>query len=116
MDASPRLLDRFISARLSRFGLTVKEGLLLNGDKLVANSDYRAKLLSFEPKAIGVLLEGVGTYAAAHRAGKEWIAVKAICDFTDGDKGRNVAARQRRAADTAAQAVLHVLEEGGLTL
>ncbi len=115
-DASPRLLDRFISARLAQFGLTIKEGLLLSGDKLVDNIDYREKLLSFAPEAVGGEMEGVGIYAAAHRARKEWIVVKAICDFADGHKRRNKTARQKHAANAAAQAVLHVFEEGGLAL
>ena len=113
-DASPRLLDRFTTARLGQFGLTVKEGLLLSGDKLVDNIDYREKLRSFEPEAIGGEMEGAGIYAAAYRAHIDWILVKAICDFADGNKRRNKAVRQKRAADAAAQAVLHVLEEGGL--
>jgi nucleoside phosphorylase len=111
-DASPRLLDRFISARLARFGITVKEGLLLSGDKLVDNIDYREKLRSLAPEAIGGEMEGAGVYAAAHRTGKEWILVKAICDYADGRKKHNKAARQKLAADAAANAVLHVLEEG----
>lgn len=92
-DASPRLLDRFISARLARFGLTVKPGLLLSGDKLVDNIDYRLTLQSLAPEAIGGEMEGAGIYAAAHRASKEWILVKAVCDFADGNKRRNKTAR-----------------------
>lgn len=111
-DASARLLDRFISARLDRFGITVKEGLLLSGDKLVDNIDYREKLRSFAPEAVGGEMEGAGVYSAAHRTGREWILAKAICDYADGRKRRNKAARQKRAADAAANAVLHVLEEG----
>src|SRR5262249_11235398 len=52
-DASPRLLDRFTSVRLARYGLTARPGLLLSGDKLVDNVDYRDKLRSFAPEAIG---------------------------------------------------------------
>ena len=114
-DASPRLLDRFVSARLAQFGLTVKSGLLLSGDKLVDNIDYRDQLRAFAPEAIGGEMEGAGIYAASYRDGTEWILAKAICDFADGKKRKNKAARQKRAADAAASAVLHVLEEGGLT-
>ena len=114
IEASPRLLDRFRGARLHGAGIQAKEGIFLSGTKLIDNVDYRNELLSLEPEAIGGEMEGAGLWAAAARRHVDWIIAKAVCDFADGRKKVNKAARQKMAARNAALAVIHVLQGGGL--
>jgi hypothetical protein len=61
-------------------------------------------------------MEGAGLYAAARDAKVDWILVKAICDWADGNKGADKDARQATAARNAAQFVLHTLKTVGLKL
>ncbi|MBV9228476.1 MAG: hypothetical protein JOZ18_04110 [Chloroflexi bacterium] len=111
--ASPRLLDRFHTGVLGWSGQKVEFGLVLSGDKLVDGMDFRNQLLRFAPDAIGGEMEGTGLYAAAQRKKVDWILVKAICDWADGNKGYNKRARQQQAAENAVSFVLHVLRQGG---
>jgi nucleoside phosphorylase len=129
--ASAKLLDRFKSASLDwpgrrgRWSKQVFFGTLLSGETLVDNVDYREQLRALEPEAIGGEMEGVGLYAAAQNAKVDWIIVKAICDWADGNKsaemtvvsgngkGRTKSLKdqnQRRAANNAAQFTLYVLD------
>lgn len=61
-------------------------GLLLTGNKLINDPKFKAKLWSRFPDAIGAEMEGTGVYSAADSKDKEWIIIKAICDWGDGDK------------------------------
>lgn len=112
-DASPRLLSRFRAARLHTFGLSVREGILLSGAKLVDNVDYREELRALCVEAIGGEMEGFGVYSAAARFNVDWIIVKAISDWADGKKRSRKQQRQDLAARNAALAVLRTLERGG---
>jgi nucleoside phosphorylase len=112
--APSRLLDRFRDGELSWGGPKVEFGLVLSGDKLVDNIDFREQLREFELEAIGGEMEGGGLYSAAHRRKIDWIVVKAICDWADGEKHRNKRQRQEKAARSAANFTLHVIEQGGL--
>jgi nucleoside phosphorylase len=51
--ASTRLLDRFRASIFDWTGPGVHFGLILSGDKLIDNKDFRDKLLRIEPEAIG---------------------------------------------------------------
>lgn len=106
---SPVLINRMRSAELSWLGAPVRFGLLLSGEKLVDNQDFRAQLQGFEPEAVGGEMEGAGLYLACHNT-VESILVKAICDWADGSKSQDKAARQRKAASNAAEFVLHALQ------
>src|SRR5947209_13837156 len=105
------LLDRFGASIFDWKGPKVHFGLILSGDKLINNKDYRDKLLGIESEAIGGEMEGTGVYAAAYRNKVDWILVKAICDWADGNKDD---AYQQLAAENAARFILHVLEQRGL--
>jgi nucleoside phosphorylase len=111
--ASVRLVDRFTAGKKDWHKAEVSIGLIVSGDKLVDNLEFRQQLLQFEPEAIGGEMEGAGLYSAAERARAHWILVKAICDWADGHKGRNKKQRQKLAAANAAQFVLHVISQGG---
>jgi len=130
--ASAKLLDRFRSGSLdwpSQRGCSRKHvhfGTILSGETLVDNIDYRKQLCAFEPEAIGGEMEGIGLYTAAQNAKVDWIIVKGICDWADGNKsdekmvssGNSKNSRknrkdhnQKRAAKNAAQLTLHVLDK-----
>ena len=111
--ASARLVDKFQSGQLDWKGARIKFGLLLSGENLVDSIDFRNQLLKLEPEAIGGEMEGAGLYSAAQRAQKDWIIVKAICDWADGQKSIDKKRRQKRAAQNAVKFVIHVLGQGG---
>lgn len=106
---SERLLDRFRSAELDWKGAPTHFGLVLSGEKLINDPDFRNWLIETEPEAIGGEMEGAGLYTAARNAKVDWILVKAVCDWADGKKDD---AGQVFAANNAAQFVLHVLQLG----
>lgn len=112
-DASPGLIARFQMARLHTHGLTVHEGTILSGSKLIDNLDYRDQISSLCRDAIGGEMEAFGVYSAAARAHVDWIIVKAVCDWADGHKRARKAYRQGLAAQNAALAVLRTIERGG---
>ncbi len=111
--ASTRLLDHFQGGLLDWQGANVDFGLILSGDKLVDQQDFRDQLRNFAPEALGGEMEGTGLYSAAHRRKVDWILIKAICDWADGNKGQDKRSRQQLAAENAARFTLHVLKQGG---
>ena len=77
-------------------------GLILSGEKLVDNRDFKKDLFDLHPNAIGGEMEAYGVYAACASKGiSEWIIVKGICDWADGNKSRNKKANQMIAAEAA---------------
>lgn len=86
-------------------------GEILSGEKLVDNKEFREKLAEKYPMAIGGEMEGYGIYAAAeHHNVREWIVIKAICDFAE-NKEENKHTNQQIAADSACSCVKSVLSE-----
>jgi nucleoside phosphorylase len=114
--ASSSLISRFRSADIywddSKF--KVHSGLILSGEKLVDNIDFRDQLREFEPEAIGGEMEGAGLYAACEDARVDWILVKSVCDWADGRKAQDKEARQHIAAHNAAVFVLYILQHAPL--
>ena len=108
--SAERLLDRFRSADNDWQGVQTHFGLILSGEKVVNDLDFRDWLLKTEPEAIGGEMEGAGLYAAARGAKVDWILVKAICDWADGEKNDEA---HLLAAHNAAQFVLYALSLGG---
>jgi nucleoside phosphorylase len=111
---SPWLLDACKNADLHWPGATVRFGCILTGEKLVDHLDLRAQLRAFEPEALGGEMEGAGLYTACQDAKVDWLLVKAICDWADGDKETDRQPRQQLAARNAAEFVLHVLQQVSL--
>ncbi len=112
--ASNMLLQRCHAAVVSWRGASVSFALVLSGDKLVDNVGYRQQLIQLAPEAKGGEMEGTGLYAAAHNAAKDWIVIKAICDWADGAKRDHKSERQSQAAQAAADFTAHVVSCGGL--
>jgi nucleoside phosphorylase/tetratricopeptide (TPR) repeat protein len=112
--ASTRLVNYLQSAEVDWDGAEVRIGLVLTGEKLVDNLDYREQLKTLEREAIGGEMEGAGLYVACQNAKVDWILVKAICDWADGNKAHDKDTRQRQAAQNAAAFVLHALQHAPL--
>ncbi|MBF0416379.1 MAG: hypothetical protein HQL79_11500 [Magnetococcales bacterium] len=113
--ASTTLLSRFRASSAGWRGPKVEFGLVLSGEKLVDNIDYRDKLIAIAPEAIGGEMEGVGLYTAAVDRKKDWILVKAVCDWADGEKRLKKRERQEKAAQAAAEFVFQTVKLGGLS-
>ncbi len=113
VSSSPKLIDRFRSGSLDWAGPQVHFGLVLSGEKLIDNQEFRGRLLELEPEAIGGEMEGAGLYAAAHRSKTDWLLIKSICDWADGRKSYQKDKRQQQAATTTARFIYHVLGQGG---
>lgn len=116
--ASPKLLNRLRDGAMdwkrANEVAKIRFGLVLSGAKLVDNLDYREKLQAFAPEAIGGEMEGAGVYAAAQSNKVDWILVKAICDWADGNKSHNKDDNQELAALNAARFIVSVIKLGGL--
>lgn len=85
-------------------------GPILSGEKLIDNPDFKSGLFEKHPNAIGGEMEGVGVAACAEREKCEWIVVKAICDWANGEKTNN---HHGFAAASAVSFVQHVLSKPG---
>jgi nucleoside phosphorylase len=109
-DASSQLVNFFRTFKaMSWSGAPVTLGVLLSGEKLVDDLDYRKHLQSFASDAIGGEMEGAGLYVAGYDHKVDWIVVKAICDFADGKKKVDKTAKQTLAATNAAKFVVQAL-------
>lgn len=92
----------------------VRFGLVLTGQKLVDNLDYRESLKTIFTEAIGGEMEGIGLYVSASAAKVDWIIVKAICDWGHKKNLADKDAWQKIAATNAARVVKTALDGGGL--
>lgn len=111
--ASSSFLSRLRMAEVGWTGKRVRFGCLLSGEKLVDNKDYRGELQALFPEADGGEMEGAGVYTAAIERHVNWIVVKAVCDWADGNKSRNKTRRQAVAAEQAASFVFRAVQQGG---
>lgn len=84
-------------------------GLILSGEKLVDSLSFRNELIGIAPDSIGGEMEGTGLYVACQDAKLDWILVKAICDWADGNKGKNKKKNQAKAAKNAATFITHAI-------
>lgn len=112
VEAGQHLVNRFVNVHGWGFRrpdsslVRAKAGQILSGEKLVDSVNFRDSLLEEYPEALGGEMEGAGLFAAAGRAKVEWIIVKAICDWGDGNKHKKY---QALAAAAAVSLVEHVL-------
>lgn len=87
----------------------VEPGLVLSGEKLIDNIDYRNALKAAASEALGGEMEGAGLYIACQNAKVDWLLIKAVCDWADGKKNKNKKANQLTAANSAAKFAVHIL-------
>lgn len=109
--AAPRLISWLSDAALDWdvANGAIQSGLILSGEKLIDDSVFRDDLKKLAGEVVGGEMEGAGIYAACHEPGIPWMLVKAICDWADGNKGKNKAGNQKKAAHNAATFVLNAL-------
>jgi nucleoside phosphorylase len=109
--ASSRLINHFEGfSHIKWKGAKVRPGVILSGEKLIDNIDYRDQLLKLEIEAVGGEMEGAGLYASCHDHNVDWIVIKAICDWADGDKKNDKTERQKKAAKNAAEFLVECLK------
>jgi nucleoside phosphorylase len=97
--AAPRLINHFdVFKKVKWAGPSVVFGLVLSGEKLVDNEDYRDQLVGLQTEALGGEMEGAGLYVSSAEHIVDWIVIKAICDWADGNKGVNKEECQKTAA------------------
>jgi formylglycine-generating enzyme required for sulfatase activity/nucleoside phosphorylase len=89
-------------------------GLVLCGQKLLDNLDYRESLKALFTEAIGGEMEGSGVYAAVNAKHVDWIVVKAICDWGHDKNRADKEAWQKLAASNAARVLQTALALDGL--
>lgn len=92
----------------------VRFGLVLTGQKLVDNVDYRENLKSLFCEAIGGEMEGLGLYASTTACKVDWIIVKGICDWGHNKNQEFKDEWQELAANNAAKVVKAAFLVGGL--
>jgi nucleoside phosphorylase/tetratricopeptide (TPR) repeat protein len=108
--ASPWLINHLKSANLLWEGAKVRFGTILSGEKLVDNLDFRNQLKALEQEAIGGEMEGAGMYVACFDKKVDWILIKGLCDWADGNKSEEKDARQQLAAQNAVEFVISSLK------
>lgn len=86
----------------------IKLGPILSVEDLVDDLNHKKRLLKQFPDAIGGEMEGAGVYAAADRQGVEWIVIKGICDWADGNKDKE----HQPLAAAAAVSLVHFVLSG----
>lgn len=89
-------------------------GQIVSSSRLIDHGGTRDELLRSFPEAIGGEMEGHGFCDACSHKKVDWILVKAICDWADGNKDQNKADHQRLAAGNAARFVLSVIQHYSL--
>ena len=110
--ATEWLLDRFSAGKHDWQGpATIHTGLLLSGSLLVDHHEMRERLLHLAPEALGGEMEGATFCDVALRNHVDWIVVKAIADWADGNKRQDEREQQKYAAENAAQFVHHILRQ-----
>jgi nucleoside phosphorylase len=100
--SSTRLFNVAQAAMQYWKGAEIRLGAILSGEKLVDNKKFRQELLDLAPDAIGGEMEGAGLYAACQEGKTDWILIKAISDWADGNKDKNRDKNQNLAARNAA--------------
>ena len=112
-ESTPRLF-----AKLEAFSMTYKNcdfhiGLVMSGDKLVKNQEFRDSLLKIEPEAIGGEMEGSGLLFAVTKHQTPWALVKGIADW--GDKNKDDTAHGP-AVRNAGKFVLETIKSGAFLM
>jgi nucleoside phosphorylase len=98
--ASTKLIGRLRASTPDWKGASVRFGLVLSGEKLVDNIDFRDPLRRFEPEALGGEMEGAGLYTASSERKIDWTStIVAVNPF--GKKYLKTEADRRNYFDAA---------------
>lgn len=81
---APKWVTRATQFEPSSFKL--HKGLVLSGEKLVDNEATLEMLFHHFPTAVGGDMEGVGLMTACHEGKVDWVVIKAVSDWGDGQK------------------------------
>jgi nucleoside phosphorylase len=114
--ASSRLVSYFRGTSYNWSDSLVKFGHLLTGEKLVDNLAFRNQLVSVFPTSIGGEMEAAGLAVSAADNKTDWIVIKAICDWADGNKKQEKEQRQEQSAKNAARFLMHSLQQCSLAI
>jgi nucleoside phosphorylase len=112
-NASKTILNRFKNLRTWEYFVNETDkselicGHILSGEELIDNKEHRDELIEAYPNAKGGEMEGAGIVSACD-GNIQWIIVKGICDFADGNKGQNKECNQKIAVNAAISACLEV--------
>lgn len=112
-ECSSLLLSRFRSAIDWKFKVAenlfsdAHFGLILSGEKLIDNLEFRNEQVQKYPEAIGGEMEGGGFYASSSRKGVEWIIIKGICDWASGKNDKF----HVLAAEASVSLIYHILSK-----
>jgi nucleoside phosphorylase len=113
--ATPRLINHFDTFNQIKWkGARVRPGLILSGERLIDDKDYRDQLVALQVEAVGGEMEGAGLYVASADHKVDWIVIKAICDWADVNKNVNKKHRQKKAAKNAAEFLVESLKYAAL--
>jgi nucleoside phosphorylase len=74
---------------------------MLSGEELIDNITRRNQLIAENPTVRGGDMEGFGLATACNNRNIPWLLVKGICDFADGNKGKDKLERQQCGAVSA---------------
>lgn len=109
--ATPRLINHFEVFKQAKWnGQKVVFGLILSGEKLIDNKDYRDQLVGLQTETVGGEMEGAGLYVSSSEHKVDWIVLKSICDWADGKKEVDKRERQIIAATNAAMFLVESLK------
>lgn len=87
-------------------------GMVLSGDKVVDDADFKANLFRTYRRAVGGEMEGRGAYAACrHKALDEWIVVKAICDWGENKSNSHKEEDQITASKSAVALLKYIFSD-----
>jgi len=109
-----KLLNRFKNIKGWKYVLPYEKeakiffGTIICGESLVDNLDYKKDLLKACPYAKGGDMESYGVCSSAESKNLEWIIIKGICDYGDGNKFLNKEENQKVAAEAATSLCLAV--------
>lgn len=110
INCSPSLYNKLQVGNQNWVGANIHFGLMLLGERVLADKDTSNRILKLEPELIGGEMEGAGLYKTIGDTKVDWVVVKSICDWADGNKND---ASQLSAAQNAARFVHHVIQLGG---
>lgn len=107
--SGPTLFERAkVINRFNDGDVKVHYGKVLSGEKVIDSEEFKEGLFNIYSEAIGGEMEGAGLYAACSRRGvSEWLLVKSICDWGDGQKTKEF---QKPAAETAVAFVQKIFQ------